>query len=1342
MQESITSSDDGSDEGSAGMGAPLMLPTYLRNILNTALDRLSIAVNNIDIEVEDQLPIDHPEATNPTQGSPVSLNFHIERIAIDSVETRDARVEVDSSTSQGTGSKLGKRRLHIQTICARLVSDAENFVSMSRVSQPPSPTITRSEMSTSHGSGHDPSASHISAQPPQNPNFTFDASLAEVHENVPGGVQEPTVSSPHASVADLHEQASVPVVASPSQHPQLSSSTHTVDDDRFADASSDDGFHDRYGESSISHSRDALPVRDLGGSSILYDDEGVLDYALENDMFHSRFEDNLDAHLPQDETDAWGLDGASYSQEQRGSASASEASISTLPTVSALGRSFRQPSTSAPPTAWRASEEVDAPTDNLATAQHQVAEDVETMHEAHSSPSSSPRPDQDLAESQLFTHDEAESMYMSAVSAAQTDSMHRPHVPGGWDSSSTSSKSTTSEDSTPVPEEMMAGSILAPLPEVEDGCETPRPASPQSVAPSPHPDRTRTPTGLSAFCKQAKLFLTIDEVTVWFPLGLENESSNQQVPESTITPSGMDFKPPNIGEDSIFAEMPGSFSNYAHASTHRRKPSMEASARRHPMLKSERFEPTSKQSQEKRICSPSISIEVGSVATHMDLSTGRIMYGMLARVLDAIAGKPDTQAKEQKTSTKPEDTNSSFDISVKSLGVAWLETIMAESLLEGDIAFRKLALNPQDAIFRVNLEMIRLSNQSRLGEARAKLHIGKFVLASLDQTIIAFNTPRPRSRRSISVLPEQLNNDIEIDYEQAKDQRITIVTRPVEAMLDIQKLDDALSSFGGFSGVLELSSSISSANTIANSPVMSPARSRPRGVHFGDGPPPSAEKTVAEPSSPKIQVQFGEVAFTLKGRTCAVKLQTTSVRIAVRDSNVRLKVSEIHLSGPYTDSARTGAPLLVDVRGTTVNFLFAPEETDLGRLISLITPTKDPYENNDDILIETLLRQRRKGSVLRIEVSDVGIRISDLEQMKTFDALGAEIARLSKVTKYLPDDDRPGLLTLASVQRIEAGVAVNEQLGDVSISLQDASVAHVGVPALLAAEIGKATVSREAEVLVHNLINLRPQDQLPAIMIRMVGDEMEPVVKAKLFNVCVEYHVSTIMAALGLSEDGTVDQIALGIAASVTTIKGASSSPKSLSRQSSQASSLATPSVKPLQIDLLMRNCAIGLNPRKISSKGLFVLTEAHIAGKQVKSDYSVTLELRKASMHAIDDTARLDDEHEAAASTSAAVASRHLSELRELGFVSLSSISAAKVLVSIIGDGGSQPQLVDVEFKNELFVLESCADSADTNCYPEWVAASYASVDSREISHCCAITTDDGVIHGRCNGSTGRHWI
>ena len=56
----------------------------------------------------------------------------------------------------------------------------------------------------------------------------------------------------------------------------------------------------------------------------------------------------------------------------------------------------------------------------------------------------------------------------------------------------------------------------------------------------------------------------------------------------------------------------------------------------------------------------------------------------------------------------------------------------------------------------------------------------------------------------------QQKNDIDILYEQKQDRRITIVTRPVKAMVDLQELDEALASFGGFSGVLELSASISS----------------------------------------------------------------------------------------------------------------------------------------------------------------------------------------------------------------------------------------------------------------------------------------------------------------------------------------------------------------------------------------------------------------------------------------------------------------------------------------------------------------------------------------------------
>ncbi|KAF1835272.1 hypothetical protein BDW02DRAFT_597404 [Decorospora gaudefroyi] len=1292
MQESVASSDDGED-GSAGMGAPLALPAYLRNILNTALDRLSITVNDIHIEVEDQFSGDSPDASKPTQSSPVSINFHIERIAVDSITSKDARIEVGSATSLPDPTKLGKRRMRVENICARLVSDAENFISLSRFSQPSSPTTTRSDLSTSQKAPSEPSASRISSHSIRG----ADVGSEELPTNS-DELPRPTIPPTEASVASLREaEASPQQPGSPVQQ-QLDLSVHTVDDDRFADANSDDGLDDRFVDHSPSQSLQGLPNRDLGGSSILYDDEGLLDYAMQNNILNSQFDDAPMMDGSEEAVNTSGPGATSSSRHSQISDPASIASTSDLPTVSALGQSFRLPTDANSPSQSSHAQTVLASTDNLAAAHQDTIDEAEnqpsSMRESSASPSSPP---EDLAESQLFTHDEAESMYMSAVSAAQAGSTHQQRVPGGWHSSSGSSRDSASDKSGSIPDEMVSGSILAPLPEADDGCETPRPGSRQSLSSSPHIARMQTPTPVTETVrKQAKRFLTVDDVTVWFPMGLEEGQDTDPASEDVVKNPTLDFCSPNLGEDSIFAEMPGSFSNYAHTSSYRRKASLEASTQGRSTPKPSKAPRPPE--QPRKSLSPSISFEVGTMAGHMDFATGRILFGMFSRVMQALTGEPRSEGNKTSasgTEETPKDVASCVELSVKHIGIAWLENILTESIQDDRVASRQLDFRPLDAILRVSLSTVRITRRSRTGDSRLQIHIGRFAIASLDQDVISFQSSRPRSRRSVSTLPEQLNHDIEVDFEQGDENRITIVTRPVKVMFDIQKLDDALGSFGGFSGMLELSSSISSASTVQSS-VVSPVLPRPRGVHFGDGLPPPVKTSTEVVIAPKIQLQFGEVAFTLRGRTCSVQLQTTSVRMAVRESNIRLKVSEVQLTGPYTEAGQKSAPLVMELRGSTVNFLFAPEETDLARLISLITPSKDPYENNDDILIDTLLRQRRKGSVLRVEVSEVSVRVYDLQQMKTFEALGVELARLSKVTKYLPDDDRPGLLSLASVKRVNANVVVNEKLGEVSVTLQDAAVAHVGVPALLATEIGKVTVCRDDEVLIHEVVNLRPSDQLPAIMLRMVGDEMEPVAKAKLYNLCVEYRVTTIMAALGISEEGTADDIALGIASSVATITGASS-PQILSQQSSQASSPSPATAKPLQMDLLLRNCAIGLNPRKTSSKGLFVLTEAHVAGKQARSDYTVTVELRKASMHAIDDTARLEHEDSQAPPSGTTTTNRHLHELNYLGYVSLSSISAAKVYVNIAEDGKDKPQLVEVEFKNELFVIESCADSTQT---------------------------------------------
>jgi autophagy-related protein 2 len=1348
MQDSIASSDDGEDgeDGPAGMGAPLALPAYLRNILNTALDRLSITVNDINIEVEDQSSKDTSDSLKSAQSSPTSLNFHVERIAIDSITAQGLRVDLGSTTATDA-TKLGKRRMHVQNICARLVSDVENFVSLSRFSQPPSPVMTRSEVSSSQKATGELSASHTSnhsireessysirdesthsireesshsthEEPSHSTHEELSHSIHEdphpsIHEEPSHSIYEeevesteppveesqpiPIASPPQAPVSPRDEAVSPLPPPSP-ELPELDLSVHTVDDDRFADANSDDGPDDHLGHGSPSQSHQSLPARDLGESNLLYDDDGFLEYAMQNDMLDFRLEDEPIVEASAGAPNTWEVNDATSSQHTRTSEPASDASASDLPTVSALGRSFRPPSVTDSPSQSRHSERVQGSIDNLVAAHQHPVEDAQSPASSTHSVSQSPPPEEDLSESKFFTHDEAESMYMSAVSAAQGGSIQQGHVPGGWDSSSASSKESTSDTSGPIPEEMISASILAPAIEVEDGCETPRPRSQQSSFSSSHTGRVQTPTPATpAVQKQAKRFLTIDEITVWFPMGLDDGQDESEEDENATEMAAFEFKPSNLGEDSIFAEMPGSFSNYAYSSSHRKKPSLEASTRARAIPK--QAQPSNPPKQVKKANVPSISVEVGSVAGHMDLSTGRIMFGMFNRMMQALTG--DLRQQEDKASVpepaaNPKEKSTNFELSLKQVAFSWLENIATESIQEGHVPSWQLDLKPMDAILRVNLSKISVNQQNIAIESRSQIHIGKFVLASLDQDIITFQGSRPKSKRMSSTMAEQLNNDVEVDFVRGKDDRITVVTRPVKIMFDIQKLDDALGSFGGFSGMLELSNSFSSASTL-QSPAMSPSQPRPRGVHFGNGLPPPAKESVspAPPANgPKIQVQFGEVSFTLKGKACSVQLQTTSVRIAVRQSNVRLKVSELQLIGPYTEAGQGNPPFIAELKSTTLNFLFAPEETDLTRLISMITPSKDPYENNDDILIETLLRQRRKGSVLRVEFAEVGVRISDLQQMKTFEALGAELAQLSKVAKYLPDDDRPGLLSLVSVKTLDVRVVVNEKLGDLSITLQDSALAHVGVPALLATEVGKAVVRRDDEILVHEVVKMRTSEQLPAIMLRMVGDEMEPVAKAKFYNLCIEYRVTTVMAALGISEDGTVDDIALGIASSVATITGAPS-PQTLSRQSSQVNSPSRPTAKPLQLDLLMRNCAVGLNPRKTSSKGLFVLTEAHVAGKQAKNDYSVTVELRKASMHAIDDIARLEDEHQPASPIT--TTNRQLNELSELGYVSLSSISAAKVYVNIAGDGKEQPQLVDIEFKNELFVIESCADSTQT---------------------------------------------
>ncbi|KAF1973735.1 hypothetical protein BU23DRAFT_532948 [Bimuria novae-zelandiae CBS 107.79] len=1270
LQNSVTSNNDDDEESVAGMGAPIALPQYFRSLLNTALDRLQIVVNDIDIELQDQIPSTPDSSTE--EDAYTSLNFHVDRVVLDSVTAEEPRINISASKApQDALSKLGKRRLRIESICGRLVSDAQSFVSASRVSVPPSPVDTRSEVSSSVRTQSEPTVSDTAHHPE-----ILDRSIEGLSSVAASVDQLAQATSEHEEIPDYQpERVPTPAPPSPRLQHSLISSVHTTEEDRFADADSDDGL----GHSIASDSSSSSPHRDLGGSSHLYDDGGLLDNAM------------FDSHLGAYQEGAGSLEGTGSSHEQAHSMFyESQSSSSNLPTVSMLGQQVESSHANEPPSQSISFEPPNFERD-LEGSRQSVGDKAPSPigEQAITGSVVSQAPEHnDLAESMMYSHEDAESLYMSALSAAPAQ---HGHVPGGWESSSSaSSHDTSSETSADVPEEMIAGSILHPQPVVDEGCETPRPISPQSVFSSPRQTRRASaaaPTDPSQTRDEskklvAKVFLTIDEVTVWFPLGLDGDTMS----ESTVEASGMDFHPSGMTEDSIFETMPGSFSHH-YASSSRRKSTAENAARRRPEHRAGL--PPQKPSA-------NVSVEVGTVLIRLDFSTGHIMTQMLTKAMAALAGNTDNapeNAAKPAEGPQPE-SRSSFELSVKAVCIAWRERLLTESFLESTSPRSPLDQDPRDAIVKISMASIHGASQTTTSDSQSKLQIGRFALSSMTHEIITFENNRSRARRSLSHTTEQLKHDMEVVYEQKQDRRLTLITRPVKVMFDLEKLDESLSSFGGFSGVLEMSASLSS-NGRSISPATSPAPARPRGVHFGDSPPAPA---VSPSILPKIQVQFGDVSFVLKGRSCAVQLQTTSVKLAIRGSNVRMKVADAQFTGPYTEQGQSGAPLLVKVQDTTMNFLSSPDEVDLDKLIDMITPSKDPYENDEDILIDTLLRQRSKGSVLRLDVKNVDVRVTDTDELQAFGVLGAEMAKLSKITKYLPDDDRPGILTLANVQNVGVRATVNERLGDVSVELQDASVAHVGIPALFATQIGSASVWREEEYLIHEVAKLADQDRLPMVMMRIIGDEMEPMVKAKLFNLCAEYHVTTVMAALGLSEDGTVDDLALGLASSVATVTGAIP-PAPLSRQESASSSPATATAKPLRLDLLFRNCALGLNPRKITAKGLFVLTDAYFIGQQTNTtEYVVKLELRKASFQAIDDVARLSEKQEPSSrSSKTAGTNAQLRELLAQGYITLSSIAAAKVIVNVSGDGEAQPQTVDVGFENELFVIESCADSTQT---------------------------------------------
>ena len=873
-----------------------------------------------------------------------------------------------------------------------------------------------------------------------------------------------------------------------------------------------------------------------------------------------------------------------------------------------------------------------------------------------------------LEESRYFSHEEAESMYVSAIGSVRAD-----HMPGAWQTDSISQEEPESNtpqnpltgglsdtenapDNTnrsPVANELTQNPSTAPSESATPRVHTPSP-------PTPKPHETSIPDAVEQTTLQ---LLHVDALTVVLPHSLDDTA----VPSPTSKSSSPAFS--NNASSSLAMSrvgMPGAFSTYSQLSSSQRRGAASIMA--------EREIASSTQSASVRVEKTASEMEVrfGKVRLQANLSTAKLVHHISNTLMVTSKSNETRTTKEEKA---PANTSLAFHIA--SLDVEFREEL--EVRLDQDFA------SQSPALFCLATRNIRISSSP----AQHNVRVGTLVFAIGEHTLLAFD-------QNAQALSESMvfDEDLRITIDTSKYTNvgrpissIGIETRPVRIDINLDIFDDIFSSFGGLSGILDIGSSIALETSPSNSSIMPDRQQR---VRFEDD-----AKTTDTSTEYKVNASIAGLGLALSAERTAVALQSGSFKGVYREQAASVRFSStLRLSGPYLDNNNT-APARADFTGLWIHFLFTPQEQDLERLLSLITPSKDKYDNDDDILLETLLRQRRKGSCLRLTVDDARIKIDDLESLENLQTLNKQVARLSAVTKYLPEDERPGLLSLIRVKNVDFRVPVNDRFGILQVTFKELQLAHVGLPALLALSLSDVVVAQmNGAELLHALIPLSGPDNLPMVMARMLGDEAEPVVKVKLYNICAEYSVQTLLDLTGADLNADAEEIVTDLASSIADLAKTSSD-----KDQAQAHSPETP--KRTQLHLLLHNSAIGLSPQKAPSKGLFVLTDARCSTTVPPTEtMHVDVELHQAGVLITDDAHVAQSDISSSLRNppeSTVVDTRVLNTFWKRGYSSVGSIMSAVINTRIHQKDEGGQSAVEVDVRNDFFLLETCADSTQT---------------------------------------------
>ncbi|KAK4944916.1 autophagy-related protein 2 [Elasticomyces elasticus] len=845
---------------------------------------------------------------------------------------------------------------------------------------------------------------------------------------------------------------------------------------------------------------------------------------------------------------------------------------------------------------------------------------------------------ENLAESKVFTHDEAASMYMSAVSG-------RLDMPGGWGWSNP-------EMNDPETQDQRSSESHVDVSNINDHHER--------TGESHGSDEARTSNGesilqttLSPYYRSGILRLNMLRLSIPQPDQNASAESRQTSSSSISNPRSQRHMRPSSSSmvESTFLNDP-----------------------RLSNLRSQGQPPI------RDYTSNGLRVDVGEVFVDLDITVTKILVMASQAVSEALPKVDEESAKPSASGSKPAPPAVLVQQVILNLCEAVPKTPPSNVTLQ---PIESMTVH-DSALLKLSLSAISFGTAAGHTEAQ-RLSIVKVVMTHGDREVLSF-VDSINVRDSIASSSMLRPHDIAATM---TGNRFEVQIKPVHIVLDLLVIDDVLTKSGGLSSLLDLGNSIVSTHTVKGLPTPpAPDVRKQRTVRFND--PQRRPRAESDPLSPapKIDVRISGARLDLIGSESTVQVKTSAIKTVYRQNNMRLVIDGAAIEGPVVAASTSRADLYAKLRNIELHYSDTPDDDDLDRLLSLITPSSDKYDQDDDIMVDTLLRQRRKGGVLRLAVGDLQAGAVGLGWIPHLTKVADEISKLSSVTKYLPEDDRPGILTFGLVKTLDVQFDIDEKFGPIKLKADLVEGAHINVPSLAAAQVASWKLSRSENDVLIGEVTSQTQSVMgpPMFMCRFIADEMEPTVRLKLSNTCTEYKVATIEAISSLAERLQDDPL----------IK--TDSPV-LQPSSPSTSSIGDPNSfsRKVRVSLAFRDSAIALNPDRSPARGLFVLTDAVIRHENHKKGSTNNLEIRKASLLIINDSSTIGQDSANVDQKLYFEENDQVQQLIRAGFVPVGSMSSAFAVVKVIEDKVSQQTQLDIEFRNNLLFLETCADSTQT---------------------------------------------